>query len=67
VKKWLSYRERPVLSQPLRDEEVFYVQEMARRIAAIPLMGPDLDANYAAAKAAPYPWPREKALGGAGP
>ena len=58
VKKWLSYRERPVLGRPLRDEEVLYVQEMARRIAAILLMGPALDANYAAAKADPYPWPK---------
>ena len=58
IKKWLSYRDRRVLGRPPNDEEIGYVQEMARRIAAILLLGPELDANYAAAKADPYPWPR---------
>lgn len=50
VKKWLSYRERDVLGRPLKLEEVRYVTEMVRRIAAILLKGPALDAHYAAVK-----------------
>lgn len=58
VKKWLSYRDRAVLGRPLREEEVAYVSQMCRRIAAILLMGPELDANYAAVKADVWPWPQ---------
>lgn len=50
VKKWLSYRELDVLGRPLKLEEVRYVTEMVRRIAAILLKGPALDAHYAAVK-----------------
>ncbi|MGC2105686.1 MAG: type ISP restriction/modification enzyme, partial [Candidatus Acidiferrum sp.] len=46
IKKWLSYREQPLLDRPLTKDEVRYVQEMARRIAAILLLEPALDANY---------------------
>src|SRR5208282_2129994 len=35
IKKWLSYREEKLLGRPLTKDEVRYVQEMARRIAAI--------------------------------
>ena len=35
LKKWLSYRERPILGRPLNPEEVQYFAEIARRIAAI--------------------------------
>ena len=52
IKKWLSYRERPILERPLKPEEVQYVSQMIRRIAAILLLSPELDANYNAAKAA---------------
>lgn len=51
LKKWLSYRERNVLGRPLKVDEVQYFAEVARRIAAILLLGPALDAAYAAAKA----------------
>jgi hypothetical protein len=37
-------------------DEVRYVQEMARRIAAILLLEPALDANYEAIKADAFPW-----------
>ncbi len=50
IKKWLSYRERDVLGRDLKLDEVRYVTEMVRRIAAILLMGPALDAHYAAVK-----------------
>ena len=48
IKKWLSYREKEVVGRALRYEEVLYVTEMARRIAAILLMGPELDDSYGA-------------------
>lgn len=56
IKKWLSYREQDLLGRPLRYDEARYVTEMARRIAAILLLEPALDANYQAVKASPYPW-----------
>jgi len=51
IKKWLSYREDKLLGRPLTKHEVRYVQEMARRIAAIVLLEPELDENYRSAKA----------------
>ncbi len=48
IKKWLSYREQPLLGRPLITEEVREVTAMARRIAAILLLAPALDASYAA-------------------
>lgn len=57
IKKWLSYREQPLLGRPLTIDEVRYVQEMARRIAAILLLEPALDANYESVKQHTFPWP----------
>jgi hypothetical protein len=37
--------------------EVAYFRQVAQRIAALVLLGPDLDANYRRVKANPYPWP----------
>lgn len=51
IKKWLSYREIDLLKRPLTLDEVKEVTNIARRIAAILLLGPELDANYAAIKA----------------
>jgi hypothetical protein len=56
MKKWLSYREEKLLGRALKREEVRYVQEMARRIAAILLLEPALDANYQAVKENAFPW-----------
>ena len=56
IKKWLSYREKEILGRALKPEEVAYVSEMVRRIAAILLLGPALDANYEAAKANAMQW-----------
>lgn len=58
MKKWLSYRERPLLGRDLTMEEAEYVTEMARRIAAILLMSNALDENYEACKSQPYAWPK---------
>jgi Type ISP C-terminal specificity domain/N-6 DNA Methylase len=46
IKKWLSYREKPLLCRDLKREEVREIQGMTRRIAAIVLLGAQLDANY---------------------
>jgi REP element-mobilizing transposase RayT len=59
IKKWLSYREEKLLGRPMTKDEVRWVQEMARRIAAILLLEPALDENYRAVKAHTYEWPRD--------
>ncbi|MEK7215247.1 MAG: type ISP restriction/modification enzyme, partial [Chloroflexota bacterium] len=61
MKKWLSYRERQLLGRPLRLEEIREVQNMARRLAALLLLQPRLDANYQAVKGAAFPWSSKKA------
>ncbi len=58
IKKWLSYRESGLLGRPLLKEEAREVTDIARRIAAILLMEPDLDTNYRAAVEHSYAWPR---------
>lgn len=57
IKKWLSYRERDLLGRALRLEEVYEVRDIARRIAAMILLEPELDANYKAVKKSAYQWP----------
>jgi hypothetical protein len=56
MKKWLSYREQPLLGRPLSLDEARAVTQIARRIAALLLLTPALDANYQAIKAATYTW-----------
>ena len=48
LKKWLSYREEALLGRPLHEDEARYFAQVVRRIAAILVLGPALDANYAA-------------------
>jgi len=54
LKKWLSYREftpeptSPLLHRALYPEEAAYFSQVVRRIAAILLLGPALDASYKA-------------------
>jgi hypothetical protein len=38
-------------------DEVDYFSQVVRRIASLLLLGPELDANYAAVKADTYAWP----------
>ncbi|MBI4479578.1 MAG: N-6 DNA methylase [Acidobacteria bacterium] len=57
MKKWLSYREAKILGRAMTKDEVREVRDMARRIAAIVLLQPALDRNYAAVKANTFPWP----------
>ncbi len=56
MKKWLSYRERSLLGRPLTLAELTEVMDTARRIAALLLLQPALDANYQAVKAASFVW-----------
>jgi len=56
MKKWLSYRERPLLSRDLSKDETREVTNMSRRIATILLMEPVLDENYRAIKNTPFNW-----------
>ncbi len=56
IKKWLSYREQELLGRSLTQAEVMEVTNMARRIAAILLLEPALDANYEAVKQSTYQW-----------
>jgi len=57
LKKWLSYREAALLGRPLKPEEAGYFRDVARRIAAMLLLGPQLDANYEAIRDNAMPWP----------
>ena len=59
IKKWLSYRERALLGRDLKPEEARYVTEMVRRIAALVLMQPELDANYERVKVDVWEWGQE--------
>ena len=56
LKKWLSYREQGVLGRRLSIQEMMFLPNAARRISAILLLTPRLDASYLAAKANPLPW-----------
>jgi hypothetical protein len=51
IKKWLSYREHAILGRALTLAEVEEVQAMARRLTALCLLQPQLDANYETIKA----------------
>jgi len=58
LKKWLSYRERTLLGRGLTIEEAREVTNIVRRIAAILLLGPALDASYGAVVAEVWEvWP----------
>ena len=59
IKKWLSYREKTMLGRGLTMEEAEYITEMIRRLAALILLQPELDANYKAVKADVWLWPKE--------
>lgn len=62
MKKWLSYREFGFLKRPLTLAEAEEVQAMARRLTALCLLQPELDANYLRVKSAT--WSPEPALVG---
>ncbi|HEY0077851.1 MAG TPA: type ISP restriction/modification enzyme [Pyrinomonadaceae bacterium] len=57
LKKWLSYRERELLGRALTPDEAREATNIARRIAALLLLEPALDASYHAVRQATYKWP----------
>ncbi|MFH1866361.1 MAG: type ISP restriction/modification enzyme [Candidatus Eisenbacteria bacterium] len=57
MKKWLSYREKPLLGRALTTGEVRHVTDMARRLAALIAMGSSLDSSYSAVIKTTCPWP----------
>ena len=63
LKKWLSYRERDILGRPLLPEEARLFTEIARRITAILLLEPELDANYRRVSEATWDWPQASSPG----
>ncbi len=56
LKKWLSYREGAISGRPLTKDEVREVTQMARRIAALLLLTPELDADYENCKQTVASW-----------
>ena len=56
IKKWLSYCEHALLGRALTTGEAREVTHMARRITAIVLLYPALDAHYVDVKQAAVPW-----------
>ena len=56
LKKWLSYRERQVLGRDITKDEAREFTHIVRRIAALLLLEPELDKNYAATKVSSHPW-----------
>ncbi|GAA5435102.1 N-6 DNA methylase [Deinococcus aquaticus] len=60
MKKWLSYREFGVLGRALTLDEAREVSRMARRLAELVLLGPDLDASYARVQGDVWAWGAER-------
>lgn len=60
IKKWLSYRNEDVIGRVLKNAEAMEVTHMARRIAALVFLQPQLNTNYRAVTAAAYDWPRRE-------
>lgn len=59
IKKWLSYRVKSLLGRGLTVDEVRYVTEMARRLAALVSLHASLDENYRNIARKCYAWPRQ--------
>jgi hypothetical protein len=57
LKKWLSYRETKLLGRVITMDEACNCRDTVRRIAALCLLEPMLDVNYASVKASTYEWP----------
>ena len=57
MKKWLSYREHGLLGRSLTNDEAREMMNIARRIAAIIQLGPQLDESYKAARESSFVWP----------
>ena len=58
LKKWLSYREHVILGRDITKDEAREFTNLVRRIAALLLLEPSLDANYLGTKSSTYDWPQ---------
>jgi hypothetical protein len=56
LKSWLSYRHHQILGRSLRSSEAQAFTALVRRITALVLLEPVLDANYQAVKKAAFTW-----------
>jgi hypothetical protein len=56
LKKWLSYREHALLGRALTADEACEATNTARRLAALLLLQPALDANYQRVRDAAFSW-----------
>jgi len=56
LKKWLSYRHRQDLGRPLSQAELRLFRDLARRVTALILLGPQLDAHYEQCKTLAQAW-----------
>jgi len=56
IKKWLSYREKSLLGRGLTMDETLYIRQMTRRLAALVMLGPELDTNYNTVIEKTYRW-----------
>ena len=56
LKKWLSYRQRQALGRPLHQAELRAFRDLARRVTALILLGPQLDAYYEQCKSLAGEW-----------
>jgi len=56
LKKWLTYREGRLLGRPLIPAEAADFMTIVRRLAALLLLEPQLDANYRASSSAAFNW-----------
>jgi hypothetical protein len=57
IKKWSRCREKALLGRSLAVEERWFVPDTAaRRLAALMLLGPQLDDNYRAVVKGAYKW-----------
>ena len=56
LKKWLSYRDQEVMGRPLTASEAREASAIIKRLTALVLMQPQLDANYQALRSSAFPW-----------
>jgi hypothetical protein len=54
LRKWLSYREQRALGRDITTAEARHFTAMARRITALVMLGPKLDANYIGVTESPH-------------
>jgi hypothetical protein len=54
LRKWLSYREQRALGRDITTAEARHFTVMARRLTALVMLGPKLDANYIGVTESPH-------------